>query len=135
MIIERFDGRAPIELWGTVVDKEDGGFGGPAALIFSCDPERRHDEIELIVRGLHGLSPRRAEPARAIALGHSIEDAATKMQVQPDAAREYSKNVFKKVGVTRQPELVNRIRSGVPGISPPNGSLFGSRGEAQRISD
>lgn len=55
------------------------------------------------------LSPAEARLTQQLALGHSIEDAAKALGVSHNTAKTQLKKVFFKVGVKRQPELLQAI--------------------------
>ena len=55
------------------------------------------------------LSPAEARLTQQLALGHSIEDAAKALGVSHNTAKTQLKKVFSKVGVKRQPELLQAI--------------------------
>ncbi len=55
------------------------------------------------------LSPAEARLTQQLALGQSMEDAATALGVSHNTAKTQLKKVFAKVGVKRQPELLQAI--------------------------
>lgn len=55
------------------------------------------------------LSPAEARLTQQLALGQSMEDAATALGVSHNTAKTQLKKVFAKVGVNRQPELLQAI--------------------------
>lgn len=59
--------------------------------------------------GLHDLPRREAEFAIALADGHSIADAAATMGLTLETARNYSKRLYAKLGVSGQAQLVRLV--------------------------
>jgi DNA-binding CsgD family transcriptional regulator len=59
--------------------------------------------------GLHDLPRREAELALALADGLSISDAAQRMGLTLETARNYSKRLYTKLGVSGQPQLVRLV--------------------------
>ncbi len=56
-----------------------------------------------------GLSPAEARLTQQLALGQSMEDAAKALSISHNTAKTQLKKVFSKVGVKRQPELLQAI--------------------------
>lgn len=61
---------------------------------------------------LHGLPPREAELALSLAQGRSIAEAAQAMGLTLETARNYSKRIYAKLGVSGHPQLVHKLHEG-----------------------
>ena len=81
----------------------------PVMLAF-CRVARPADhDRKAVLRELFGLSAREAELALAMSEGQSIGEAAAAMGLTNETARGYSKNIYAKMGVRGQAELVRQI--------------------------
>jgi len=58
---------------------------------------------------LHGIARREAELAVLMSEGHSIAEAATEMGLTLETARNYSKQLYAKLGIRGQAELVRLV--------------------------
>ena len=82
--------------------------GEGRAMVLAASPgSRALSEGGLIA--FFGLSPAEARLTQQLALGHSMEDAAKALSVSHNTAKTQLKKVFFKVGVKRQPELLQAI--------------------------
>lgn len=78
----------------------------PKVLVVVHDPEKRQGPDHGALRQLYGLTQTEARLASAIAIGHSVESAAVSMQMRVSTARSHLKDIFRKVEVNRQQDLV-----------------------------
>lgn len=69
---------------------------------------RTKESVERLAR-LFGLPPREAELAVTLNEGLSISEAAQRMGLTVETARNYSKRLYTKLGVRGQPELVRLV--------------------------
>lgn len=61
---------------------------------------------------IHGLPPREAQLALELARGDSIAQAAQRLGLTLETTRNYSKRIYARLGVSGQPQLVQRIHEG-----------------------
>mgnify|MGYP001321728949 CR=1 FL=1 len=94
---------------------EAGAQDTPSAALYVSDP----DDLPLVPADQLGrlldLTPAEARIAHSLALGHSLDEAATASGVTVSTARTYLKQVFVKTGTTRQAELVKLVL-GLPSV-------------------
>lgn len=109
----------------------------PKALIFVRDPTDVAFAQEQALREIYGLTEAEARLASALSAGHSIESAAALLLIQPATARDHLKSVFRKVGVSRQQDLIRALASlstiAAPSSGTGNKAVPGSiNGDGQR---
>ena len=75
-------------------------------IIILVDPEKRSRPSEAILRTAFVLTAAEARLAARLASGETIEAAAEGLGIAADTGRNQLKNIFAKVGVHRQAELV-----------------------------
>jgi DNA-binding CsgD family transcriptional regulator len=81
--------------------------------LFVSDPDAgRVSEAEVLAK-LYALTHSEAEMVRLLALGLSLEEAASKRGVSMNTARSHLKHAFAKTGTSRQGELVRLVITGV----------------------
>lgn len=102
-----------------VVAGEEERFGASqvGALVLVADPERRpHIDPELVATAM-GLGPAESQVAAMLAAGQSVRDIAAATDRSEGTVRWHLKHIFRKQGITRQAELVQRVLSldGLPG--------------------
>ncbi len=82
--------------------------GEGRAMVLAASPgSRALSEGGLVA--FFGLSPAEARLTQQLALGHSMEEAAKMLDISHNTAKTQLKKVFSKVGVKRQPELLQAI--------------------------
>ena len=84
-------------------------FAIPAILALCRLPRTRTDESGKMLARLFGLPPREAELAIALSEGLSIAEAAQSMGLTLETARNYSKQLYAKLGVRGQTQLVRLV--------------------------
>jgi pimeloyl-ACP methyl ester carboxylesterase/DNA-binding CsgD family transcriptional regulator/PAS domain-containing protein len=86
------------------------GAGKPAdrAMVLAASPGSRALSEEAL-GAFFGLSPAEARLTQQLALGQAIEDAAQALGISRNTAKTQLKKVYAKVGVKRQPDLVQAI--------------------------
>src|SRR5207244_1495094 len=86
----------------------DGGSGANSGTVavFIRDPESSTDVQGEFLRQLFDLSPAEAEVARQLALGLSLDEAASLLHIRRNTARAHLRSIFSKSGITRQADLV-----------------------------
>jgi DNA-binding CsgD family transcriptional regulator len=76
---------------------------------------RREDPANAtrILADLHGLSEREAAIAHGLTMGETIVGAGARLHLTSETARNYSKRIYGKAGVTGQADLVRLILTGL----------------------
>lgn len=113
--ISRPSGRRPFALMVTpLLAVPAGGVVSDAVVaLFVSDPDAgRVSEAEVLAK-LYALTHSEAEMVRLLALGLSLEEAASKRGVSMNTARSHLKHAFAKTGTSRQGELVRLVITGV----------------------
>lgn len=107
MRLFRPDGRRPctVRVTPIVIDEAE-RFLDPAVLVIVSDPACASAIDEEVLRALYDLTPAEARTAAALVDGHSIPSAAQLLGVSGETLRSHLKAVFRKVGVSRQQDLV-----------------------------
>ena len=82
------------------------------ALFVVGSRRRALSEGEVLAK-LYALTHSEAELVRLLALGLSLEEAASKRGVSMNTARSHLKHAFAKTGTSRQGELVRLVITGV----------------------
>ena len=83
--------------------------GHPAALVIATDPVGAVTVDEAALQALHGLTPAEARAAVTLLDGHSIHSAAQRLGIAAETMRSHLKSIFRKMGVSRQQDLVRRL--------------------------
>lgn len=90
----------------------------PAALVFVVEPDRDCGgtaTARRALRTLYGLTGAETAAAEAVAKGQGVAEAAEALGVAPTTLRWHLRNVFDKIGISRQAELVRLVeRLSVP---------------------
>ena len=91
------------------------------AMILVTDPDTRFPSARDLAE-LFGLSRAESRLAMALLAGKALRDIAADSSIQITTARTQLSSILRKVGVTRQAELI-RVLSSIPVISalPPEG--------------
>jgi DNA-binding CsgD family transcriptional regulator/PAS domain-containing protein len=107
MRLFRTDGRQPctVRVSPLVLDEAE-RFLDPAVLVIVSDPAAAGAIDGETLRALYDLTPTETRTAAALADGHSIQSAAQLLGVSGETLRSHLKAVFRKVGVSRQQDLV-----------------------------
>ncbi len=89
---------------------------GTTAAVFMFDPNaRKTTAIQMFVSS-YDLTRSEAELAHSLALGNSLEEAATKRGVSRNTAKSQLHSIFGKTETSRQSELVSLLLRSVAGI-------------------
>lgn len=78
----------------------------PKLLVIVNDPDRAAVRDEQALRDLYGLTEAEARVAAELAGGHSIQSAAAALHLSPETLRSHLKHIFRKLGVSRQQDMV-----------------------------
>lgn len=85
----------------------------PCALVFLYDPLQRRALHDQFLREIFGLTLAESQLAQLIGTGIELQTAADQLHITKETARDRLKQIFRKTGVSRQPELVHLL-SGLP---------------------
>ena len=85
--------------------------GSATTLILVHDPSDRGATSTEMLIGLYGLTGSEARLASALSQGHSVETAARTLEMGVATARTHLKSVFRKMGVSRQQDLIRLLAS------------------------
>ncbi len=80
-----------------------------AALVVMVDPAAAPVVDQALWRQVFALTAREAEFAAQLLHGHSIESAACVMAISPATAKVHLRNLFGKLGVSRQSDLIRTL--------------------------
>lgn len=91
-----------------------------------CDEAARHvavflrqQEVLTAIRGEPLLNAREAEVLRLLGTGKTAKEAADLTGLTEATVATYRKNAFKKLGVHKLPEAMNKLRGGQKPVKPP----------------
>jgi DNA-binding CsgD family transcriptional regulator len=79
------------------------------ALVIVSNPDDATIPDEQALRELYDVTISEARVAVAIARGHSVQSASEHLQISPETLRTHLKHVFRKLGVSRQQDLVRQL--------------------------
>ena len=127
MLLSRPSLRRPIAV--MVVPVDAAGPGRPhaplasearnaAAVVFLCDPERRHDAPAQLLARLYGLTPAEARLVRGLADGRRLDELAEAFGISKETARTQLRHIYPKTGTNRQAELVRLVLTGPAQLFP-----------------
>jgi DNA-binding CsgD family transcriptional regulator/PAS domain-containing protein len=112
MLIGRRDGRVPYFLTVAPLGVELAVYERPLAMILVADPDARTPS-ERDLAEFFGLSPAESRLAAALLAGKRLREVAADSGVQITTLRTQLSSVLRKVGVSRQAELI-RILANIP---------------------
>ncbi|MCF3934810.1 helix-turn-helix transcriptional regulator [Acuticoccus sp. M5D2P5] len=102
-----------VAIWALpVVDRDELHFEGkgvPQTLLFTTPIERDRMIDPVILREVFDLTLGEARIASLVGSGMAINDAADRLGVTEGTARNVLKQVFRKLGVNRQAQLVRQV--------------------------
>jgi DNA-binding CsgD family transcriptional regulator len=78
----------------------------PKLLVIVNDPDHAAVPDEQALRDLYDLTDAEARVAAQLAGGHSVQSAAETLRLSPETVRFHLKHIFRKLGVSRQQDLV-----------------------------
>jgi len=84
--------------------REEGG-----AAVFLTDPEHHNEPPTAILTRLYGLTEAEARLLQALLIGKKLETVAEDNSVSLNTVRTHLKQVFRKTGTNRQPELISLV--------------------------
>ena len=87
-------------------------FEGAKVAVFMSDPDTEQPISRDSLVSVYGLTPSEAQVAISLANGHSIDQIATSTNHSSHTIRAQLKSVFRKVGVSRQSELMKLLLTG-----------------------
>jgi DNA-binding NarL/FixJ family response regulator len=115
MLVGRRGGRAAYILTVAPLGVELAVYERPLAMILVADPDARTPS-ERDLTEFFGLSPAESRLTAALLAGKTMHEIAAQSGVQITTVRTQLSSVLRKVGVSRQAELI-RILSNIP-IAP-----------------
>jgi DNA-binding CsgD family transcriptional regulator/PAS domain-containing protein len=101
-------------LWGNSLGcggTANGHFDRPLAVLFVTDPEEPQETPVELLRRLFGLTLTEAKVCERLAQGEAPDEIADTLEMARETVRVHLKNIYGKLGVSRQAELVSRILS------------------------
>jgi DNA-binding CsgD family transcriptional regulator/PAS domain-containing protein len=112
MLVGRRGGRVPYVLTVVPLGIELAAYERPLAMILIADPDARAPP-ERDLAELFGLSPAESRLTVALLAGKTMREVATNSGVQITTLRTQLSSVLRKVGVSRQAELI-RVLANIP---------------------
>jgi DNA-binding CsgD family transcriptional regulator len=112
MLVGRRDGRVLYILTVAPLGVELAVYERPLAMILVADPDVRSPS-ERDLAEFFGLSREESRLTAALLAGKTMREAATDFEVQITPLRTQLSSVLRKVGVSRQAELI-RVLSNIP---------------------
>ena len=110
LAFQRINGGPPCAVRVSPIHGDEvGHLGQPAVLVIATDPVGAVAIDEAALQALHGLTPAEARAAVTLLDGHSIHSAAHRLGIAAETMRSHLKSIFRKVGVSRQQDLVRRL--------------------------
>jgi len=97
-------------------DLQSPAASGAAVAYIQGDNRSRSDRHEQIAE-LFGLLPSEARLALALSNGQSIAEAAQRLGITVETARNYSKKIYAKMGARGQSDLIRFILTSVLALS------------------
>jgi DNA-binding CsgD family transcriptional regulator len=82
---------------------------GPSIAVYVSSSHADELPLERFVAKLFGLTRSEAHLATLLANGLTMAEAAVRLEITEQSVRSYSKNLYRKVGVSRQTDLVRSI--------------------------
>lgn len=95
----------------------------PAYAVFISAPEHQAGFTGAVVARVMRLTPMEAEIVASLANGLSLQQIAEVFGISRNTVRAHLRSVFSKVGVSRQSQLVQRVRTSVSGLAVQMSSL------------
>ena len=113
MAVRRAPGLPPLTLHITPVGvhQADFGYWRVAALVLVVDPASRPRVDAGLVAEALGLTPSESQVASMLAAGSSVRDIATATGRQENTVYKHLKKMYRKLGISRQAELVRLVLS------------------------
>ena len=113
MAVRRAPGLLPLSVHVTPVSTHQTDFGRwpVAALVLVVDPSSRPQVDAGLVAEALGLTPGQSEVAALLAAGSSVRDIAEATGRQVNAVHKHLKQTYKRLGISRQAELVRLVLS------------------------
>ncbi len=88
----------------------------PATAIFLTDPQRQAKLTGKAVAGIFGLTPMEGEIAACLSNGLCLAQTAEILGIAQNTVRTHLRSIFDKLRVTRQSQLVHRVRASMSGL-------------------
>lgn len=105
-------GRTPLRVLAVPMPGEGGPRAEQVYALFFGDPKLGIEAPEEVLARRFGLSPVEARAIELLLLGWGTDAIAASLEQSPESARELIGGIYKKVGTTRQGDLVAMVLSG-----------------------
>jgi DNA-binding CsgD family transcriptional regulator/PAS domain-containing protein len=112
VLVPRTSLRAPYHVTASPVRRTLRPFIGmtaPVGALILTDPERCRPISREALRQAYGLTPKEAALATALADGHTLEQAAARLEMRYETARTHLRRIMSKTQTSRQAELVRLL--------------------------
>ncbi|WP_150291453.1 helix-turn-helix transcriptional regulator [Sphingobium estronivorans] len=128
MRVERLSGRRDIGIAIRPLPSRSVG-AAPTMALFLTDPQRQAALTGRAVADIFGLTPMEGEIAACLSNGLCLSQTAAILSIAQNTVRAHLRSIFDKLRVTRQSQLVQRVRVGMSGLvawaSTPPGTTDG----------
>jgi DNA-binding CsgD family transcriptional regulator len=112
VLVPRISLRAPYHVTASPVRRTLRPFIGmtaPVGALIVTDPEHSRPISREALRQAYGLTPKEAALATALADGHTLEQAAARLEMRYETARTHLRRIMSKTQTSRQAELVRLL--------------------------
>jgi DNA-binding NarL/FixJ family response regulator len=109
MTVSRPSYRRSFSLLVVPLPDEDVSCDHGNVAVFINDPERHNEPPTGVLARLYGLTEAEARLLQALIVGKNLETFAEEVGVSMNTVRSHLKQVFRKTGTNRQPELVSLV--------------------------
>lgn len=104
----------PYIIHATPLRLEEDYFRDLSGLIYISDPHEQPPNIKEMVMQVYRLTPVEASLVEFLCDGHSLKEYAGQMNVSIEAPRFHLKNIFLKMNVSSQSELLAMVMKNIP---------------------
>jgi DNA-binding CsgD family transcriptional regulator/PAS domain-containing protein len=111
--VPRTESVSPYILFVTPIKNPEDPFQQIAGVVFIMDPEERLPDMQLQLMEIYELTSAEATLVQGLCEGKTLNVIAVEQAVSVEAPRFHLKNVFSKVGVKRQTELIRTVLRGL----------------------
>ena len=108
-----------LQVLPNIRSRLDGG-AAPAAIIYVSDPLLRAEPDRHVLASAFDLSPREAELAALLLRGESLAQAAERLAMSRNTARNHLQAIFRKTRTNSQPSLIRLLGFLVPVAPTPD---------------
>jgi len=83
------------------------------AIVYIHDPENKSGPTLEQLKSFYGFTDAQARLAATLYSGHSMTEAADSLNISINTARSHIRNIYQKIGVSTQAELLGLLASGL----------------------